>query len=51
MKISPTPILHQVHSPNTQPLAQSDKLPVEEASEEKNEEESEEESKYVLSKF
>ena len=47
MKISPTPIPYQVHSSNTQTLAQSDKLPVEKASEEK----SEEEPKYVLSKF
>jgi len=47
MKISPTPIPYQVPSSNTLPLAQSDKLPVEKASEEK----SEEEPKYVLSKF
>ena len=51
MKISPTPIPYQVNSSNTQPLAQSDKLPVEKASEEKNEKEGEEEPKYVLSKF
>jgi len=51
MKISAAPIPYQVHSSNTQPLAQSDKLPVEKASEEKSEEENEEEPKYVLSKF
>ena len=51
MKISPTPIAYQVHSSNAQTLAQSDKLPVEKASEEKSEEENEEEPKYVLSKF
>ncbi len=33
MKISPAPIPYQVYSLNTQPLAQSDKLPVEEGSE------------------
>ncbi|KAA1163644.1 hypothetical protein NRL14_16545 [Pseudoalteromonas sp. 20-92] len=47
MKISAAPIPYQVHNSNTQPLAQSDKLAVEKASEEKNEEE----PKYVLSKF
>ncbi|MEL0654250.1 hypothetical protein V6257_04335 [Pseudoalteromonas issachenkonii] len=47
MKISAAPISYQVHSSNTQTLAQSDKLPVEKASEEKSEEEPE----YVLSKF
>ena len=51
MKVSAAPIPYQVHSSNTQPLAQSDKLPVEKASEEKSEEENEEEPKYVLSKF
>ncbi|WP_166419143.1 hypothetical protein [Pseudoalteromonas sp. Z1A8] len=51
MKISPTPIPYQVHNPNTQPLAQSDKLSVEKASGENSEEENEEEPKYVLSKF
>ena len=51
MKILAAPIAYQVHSSNTQPLAQSDKLPVEKASEEKSEEENEEEPKYVLSKF
>ncbi|MBB1443422.1 hypothetical protein [Pseudoalteromonas sp. SG43-3] len=51
MKISAASIPYQVHSSNTQPLAQSDKLPVEKASEEKSEEENEEEPKYVLSKF
>ncbi|ATG77073.1 MULTISPECIES: hypothetical protein [unclassified Pseudoalteromonas] len=47
MKISAAPIPYQVHSSNTQPLAQSDKLAVEKGSEEENEEE----PKYVLSKF
>jgi len=51
MKVSAAPIPYQVHSSNTQPLAQSDKLAVEKASEEKSEEENEEEPKYVLSKF
>ena len=51
MKISAAPIPYQVHSSNAQTLAQSDKLPVEKASEEKSEEENEEEPKYVLSKF
>jgi len=51
MQISAASIPYQVHSSNTQPLAQSDKLPVEKASEEKSEEENEEEPKYVLSKF
>ncbi|GAB0110694.1 hypothetical protein NQU47_09710 [Pseudoalteromonas distincta] len=51
MKILAASIPYQVHSSNTQPLAQSDKLTVEKASEEKSEEENEEEPKYVLSKF
>ena len=51
MKILAAPIPYQVHSSNAQTLAQSDKLPVEKASEEKSEEENEEEPKYVLSKF
>jgi len=51
MKVSAAPIPYQVHSSNTQPLAQSDKLAVEKASEEKSEEENEEEPNYVLSKF
>ena len=51
MKISAASIPYQVHSSNAQTLAQSDKLPVEKASEEKSEEENEEEPKYVLSKF